>query len=98
MFLLFWLMYVDFSSVFVEFELYKASFDKYLLEFTSKTFVKKNEMLTLNFKRYEDQPFYIVTFVYWNIVYIESCMYKSVLEKINKLQKKYYNENELWHW
>jgi hypothetical protein len=38
---------------------------------------------------YEDQPtFYIVTFVYWNIVYIESCIYKSVLEKINKLQKK----------
>ena len=32
--------------------------------------------------------FYIVTFVYWNIVYIESCMYKSVLGKINKLQKK----------
>ena len=45
-------------------------------------------MLTLNFKRHEDQLFYIVTFVYWNIVYIESCMYKSVLGKINKLQKK----------
>ena len=44
-------------------------------------------MLTLNFKRYEDQLFDIVTFVYWNIVYIESCMYKSVLGKINKLQK-----------
>jgi hypothetical protein len=32
--------------------------------------------------------FYIVTFVYWNIVYIESCMCKSVLGIINKLQKK----------
>jgi hypothetical protein len=32
--------------------------------------------------------FYIVTFVHWNIVFIESCMYKSVLGKINKLQKK----------
>jgi hypothetical protein len=52
-------------------------------------------MLTLNFKSYyktvcyEDQlVLYIVTVVYWNIVYIESCMYKSVLGKINKLQKK----------
>jgi hypothetical protein len=34
-------MYVDFPSLFVKFELYKASFDKYLLEFTSKSFVKK---------------------------------------------------------
>ena len=33
-------MYVDFSSLFVKFELYKASFDKYLLEFTSKFLVK----------------------------------------------------------
>jgi len=41
MVLLFSLMYVDFSSLFVKFELYKASFDKYLLEFTSKSFVKK---------------------------------------------------------
>jgi hypothetical protein len=32
--------------------------------------------------------FYIVTIVHWNIVFIESCMYKSVLGKINKLQKK----------
>ena len=40
--LLFWLMYVDFSSLFVMFELYKASFDKYLLEFTKKkSLVKK---------------------------------------------------------
>ena len=35
-------MYVDFSSLFVKFEPYKASFDKYVLEFTSKSFVKKN--------------------------------------------------------
>ena len=34
-------MYVDFSSLFVKFESYKASVDKYLLEFTSKSFVKK---------------------------------------------------------
>ena len=35
-------MYVDFSSLFVMFELYKASFDKYLLEFTKKkSLVKK---------------------------------------------------------
>ena len=46
------------------------------------------QMLTLNFKSYEDQLFYIVTFVYWNIVYVESCVYKSVLGKINKLQNK----------
>ena len=32
--------------------------------------------------------FYIVTFVHWNIVFIESCMYEYVLGKINKLQKK----------
>jgi hypothetical protein len=32
--------------------------------------------------------FYIVTCVHWNIVFIESCMYKSVLGQINKLQKK----------
>jgi hypothetical protein len=31
-------MYVDFSSLFVKLE---ASFDKYVLEFTSKSFVKK---------------------------------------------------------
>ena len=35
-------MYVDFSSLFVKFEVYKASFDKYLLEFTSKSFVNKS--------------------------------------------------------
>jgi len=52
-------------------------------------------MLTLNFKScykavcYEDQlVFYIVAFVYWNIVYIESCMYKSDLGKINRLPTK----------
>jgi hypothetical protein len=31
---------------------------------------------------------YIVTFVHWNIVFMESCMYKFVLGKISKLQKK----------
>ena len=52
-------------------------------------------MLTLNFKSYykivcyvDQFVFYIVTFVYWNIVYIESYMYRYVLKKINKLQKK----------
>ena len=35
-------MYVDFSSLFVKFELYKASFDKYLLEFTSKFLENKS--------------------------------------------------------
>ena len=34
-------MYADFSSLFVKLEPYKASFDKYVLEFTSKSFVKK---------------------------------------------------------
>jgi hypothetical protein len=38
--------------------------------------------------------FYIVTFVHWNIVFIESCMYKSVLGKINKLQKNMRCENK----
>ena len=35
---------------------------------------------------YEDKLvfFYIVTVAYWNIVYIESCMYQSILGKINK--------------
>ena len=52
-------------------------------------------MLTLNFKSYyeivcyvDQFDFYIVTFVYWNSLYIESCMYKYVLWKINKLQQK----------
>jgi hypothetical protein len=31
--------------------------------------------------------FYIETFVHWKIVFIELGMYKSVLGKINKLQK-----------
>ena len=51
-------------------------------------------MLTLNFKSYyetvcyEDQlVFYIVTFVYWNIVPIESCMYTSVLGAISTIQQ-----------
>jgi hypothetical protein len=51
-------------------------------------------MLTLILKRYyktvcyEDQlVFYIATVVYWNIVHIESCMYKSVLGKINITKK-----------
>ena len=36
-------MYVDFSSLFVKFELYKVSFDKYLLEFTiQEIFCKTN--------------------------------------------------------
>jgi hypothetical protein len=34
-------MYVDFSSPFVKFDPYNASFDKYLLEFISKSFEKK---------------------------------------------------------
>ena len=34
-------MYADFSSLFVKLEPYKVSFDKYVLEFTSKSFVKK---------------------------------------------------------
>jgi hypothetical protein len=52
-------------------------------------------MLTLNFKSYyktvcyEDQlVLYIVTVVYWNVVYIESCMYKSVLAKNKQITKK----------
>jgi len=34
-------MYADFSSLFVKVDPYNASFDKYLLQFTSKSFVKK---------------------------------------------------------
>jgi hypothetical protein len=34
-------MFVDFSSLFVKFDPYNASFDKYLLEFISKSFEKK---------------------------------------------------------
>jgi hypothetical protein len=58
------------------------------------------KMLTLNCKSYLQNcsmlwrsnifiklVFYIVAFVYWNIVCTESCMYKSILRKINKLHK-----------
>jgi hypothetical protein len=49
----------------------------------------------LNFKRYwktvsyEDKHVfvYIVTFVYWNIVYIESCMHKSILNGLKQVNK-----------
>jgi hypothetical protein len=34
---LFFLIYVDLSSIFVKFELYKESFDKYLLAFWFST-------------------------------------------------------------
>ena len=32
---------IDFSSLFVKFELYRASFDKYLLEFTRNPLLKE---------------------------------------------------------
>ena len=34
----------DGSSLFIKFELYKASFDKYMLEFSSKSFVNKKSL------------------------------------------------------
>ena len=42
--------------------------------YNTKIYVKL-KMLTLNFKKYEDQLFYIVTFMYWHIVYTESWLY-----------------------
>ena len=69
------------------------------------------KMLTLNCKSYLQNcsmlwrsnifiklVFYIVTFVYWNIVCTESCMYKSILRKINKLHtKKTVRQLAIWH-
>jgi len=46
------------------------------------------QKLLQNSMLWRSTSFYIVTFVHWNIMFIESCMYKSVLGKINKLQKK----------
>ena len=48
----------------------------------------ESQKLLQNRMLWRSTCFYIVTFVHWNIVFIESCMYKSVLGKINKLQKK----------
>ena len=48
----------------------------------------ESQKLLQNSMLWRSTCFYIVTFVHWNIVFIESCMYKSVLGKINKLQKK----------
>jgi hypothetical protein len=52
-------------------------------------------MLTFEFQKllqnsmvWRPTCFYIVAFVYWNIVYIESCMYKSVLGKNKQITKK----------
>ena len=45
-------------------------------------------LLLQNSMLWRSTSFYIVTFVHWNIMFMESCMYKSVLGKINKLQKK----------
>ena len=48
----------------------------------------ESQKLLQNSMLWRSSCFYIVTFVHWNIMFIESCMYKSVLGKINKLQKK----------
>ena len=48
----------------------------------------KVQKLLQNSMLWRSTCFYIVTVVHWNIVFIESCMYKFVLGKINKLQKK----------
>ena len=48
----------------------------------------ESQKLLQNSMLWRSTCFYIVTFVHWNIMFIESCMYKSVLGKINKLQKK----------
>ena len=39
--------------------------------------------------------FYIVSVVHWNIVLIESCMHKSVLGKINKLQENIFEKPKI---
>ena len=41
------IMSVDVSSLFVKFEFFKVSFDKYLLGFTSKSFVNKKSLKNL---------------------------------------------------
>jgi hypothetical protein len=48
----------------------------------------ESQKLLQNSMLWKSTCFYIVAFVHWNIMFIESCMYKSVLGKINKLQKK----------
>ena len=50
----------------------------------------ESQKLLQNSMLWRSTCFYIVTFVHWNIMFIKSCMYKSVLGKINKLQKKLY--------
>ena len=50
----------------------------------------KVQKLLQNSMLWRSTCFYIVTVVHWNIVFIESCMYKFVLGKINKLQKKWF--------
>jgi hypothetical protein len=47
------------------------------------------QKLSQNSMVWRSTCFYIVTFVHWNIMFIKSCMYKSVLGKINKLQKNF---------
>jgi hypothetical protein len=48
----------------------------------------QRSLITYSILAWRSTCFYIVTLMHWNIVFIESCMYKSVFGKINKLQKK----------
>jgi hypothetical protein len=46
------------------------------------------QKLLQNSMLWKSTCFYIVTFVHWNIVFIESCMYKSVLGKNKQITQK----------
>ena len=70
------LIYIYYTKIYVT--LYSL---KCIANFEFQKFLQ-NSML------WKSTCFYIVSFVHWNIVFIESCMYKSVLGKINKLQNK----------
>ena len=70
------LIYIYYTKIYVT--LYNL---KCIANFESQKFLQ-NSML------WRSTCFYIVTLMHWNIVFIESCMYKSVFGKINKLQKK----------
>ena len=61
--------------------------------YNTKIYVKL-KMLTLNFKKYEDQLFYIVTFMYWHIVYTESWL---SMKKKNKLTQKKKKKNHSFY-
>ena len=57
----------------------------------------ESQKLLQNSMLWRSTCFYIVTFVHWNIMFIESCMYKSVLgKKKKKVKKKTKKQKNYW--